>query len=244
MLFRLILVAFLALQGCGSPRGGGSIRIGIDSTWYPIDFGTQTAYVNGFVEELLLEIAKNSGIELERVSANGDSLYEEMKRGRYDAVLSALPPYDFNLAKYDFSENFLELGPVLIVPLASRAGSLQDMKGKIVGTIDGDAAIELLQPCPEVIPRGSYASIPELLNAVASSEIDGALLDLVPAASYLTDLFAGRLKMGTAPLNSSGLHLVTLKDKHGWFLAQFNRTLQQMKKKERLDPILQKWTLL
>ena len=70
-----ISAIFLHGCGCGCDRGGrGPIKIGVDSNWYPLVFGAQNSYVNGFTEELLLDISKQSGLEFERIAANWDAL--------------------------------------------------------------------------------------------------------------------------------------------------------------------------
>ncbi len=149
-----------------------AIRIGIDPNWYPIDFGTQTVYVNGFVEEFLLEVSQQSGLGFERVTANGDTLLEKMKQGHYQAVISSLPPYEFNTAIYDFSHNLIDLGPVLIVPEGGHQNDLEKMNGEHIGVIVGDPAVLLLQKHEGLIVR-NYPTVVHLLEAVTNGEIEG-----------------------------------------------------------------------
>ena len=241
-----IIIFLLALVlhgcGCGSSNRNSVLRIGVDEQWYPLDFGPQQAYVNGFTEDLLLEIARYSGILFEKVGANWDTLLEGIADKRYDAVLTSLPPYPFNRAKYDFSHDFLELGPVLIVPTSSKHKDLGDMKGELLGLITGDPAALLLDKYPEVILR-NYASITDLLNAVANGEIEGALLNRIPAVNYVNDLYANRLKIASAPLTKEGLHLVTAKGKQERLLKAFDRSLDHFQRKKKLSALLKKWNL-
>ena len=243
-IFFCVAVLALFLHGCGCDVRGGrsSVKIGVDADWYPIDFGSQNAYVNGFTEELLLEIAQQTGIEFERITANWDSLYEGMKGGKYQAVLSSLPPYEFNMALYDFSHNFLDLGPVLIVPEGARQSDIEKMSGEHIGVIVGDPVVLLLQKHEGLIVR-NYPSVADLLDAVVNGEVEGALLDRVLAGSYVGDLFSGKLKIAGPPLNEMGLHLVVLKGKQPFLVGQFNKSLAVLKKKKRLQALLRKWQL-
>ncbi|MES2272772.1 MAG: transporter substrate-binding domain-containing protein [Chlamydiota bacterium] len=240
----LFVLSIFILHGCscGSSHHRAAWRIGIDPAWYPIDFGRQQPFVNGFTEDLLLEMAQNNGIEFERISANWDTLFDGLKMKKYEGILSSLPPYDFNMAKYDFSHNFLELGPVLIIPTGEEASDLSKMSGQLVGLVTGDPAVLILQKYPDIILR-NYPSIPDLLNAVERGEIDGALLDRIPAVAYVRDLYAGKLKIGSAPLNEAGLHLISLKGKNEHLVNLFNRSLDQMQKKKTLQSLLKKWHL-
>ncbi len=228
--------------GCGTPGNAGGLKIGIDPNWYPIDFGPQASYVNGYTEDLLLEIARYSGIEFEKIPANWDSLLDGMKEKRYDAVLSSLPPYEFNTAKYDFSENFLELGPVLIVPVDSRYAELSKLGGELVGVVTGDPAVLQIQKYGDIVIR-NYMSITDLLNAVANGEIEAALLNRVPASAYIADLYAGKLKIASDPMTDAGLHLVAPKGKNERLIALFNKSLDHLKKKKKVGDLRKKWDL-
>lgn len=240
----IILFLFLLLQGCssGNQSKANVFRIGVDEEWYPIDFGAQQDYVNGFVEDLLIEIANYSGIKFEKISVNWDVLLEGMHNKKYDAVLSSLPPYNFNLAKYDFSQNFLDLGPVLIVSTGAAHRKLKQMKGELVGVLTGDPAFLLFQGYPEVVVR-YYPTIPDLLNALVAGEIQGGLLNQIPAVNYIQDLYAGKLAIASSPMTDAGLHLVALKGRKEFFVRAFDKNLAALKKKKKLQALLQKWQL-
>jgi len=237
----LLVVSFF-LSSCGCEPKGKVVRIGIDPEWYPISFGAQQSFVNGYTEELLLEAARYTGIDFEKYSANWDSLLEGLKKKKYDAVLSSLPPYNFNQAQFDFSENFLQLGPVLIVPIGSSRNDLNKMGGELVGVLTGDPAVLVLNQHPDIILR-NYASIPELLDSIANGEVEGGLLNQIPATAYVQDLYSNKLKIVDGPLTEAGLHLVSLKDKNHHLIQQFNKAIAQMEKKKKLQSLQQKWHL-
>lgn len=238
-LLRLFVLALLAC-GCscgnGSPRG--AMRIGIDTQWYPLDFGHQTSYVNGYTEDLLLEMARYSGMQFELVTANWDTLVDGLKEDKYDAILTSMPPYEYNTAKYDFSKNYLDLGPVLIVPTGATQTDLSKMNGAMVGIIANDRAALVLEKYPTILIR-RYNSIPDLLNAVATGEIQAALLSRIPAVNYVSDLYAGALQIVGAPMTDAGLHLVAPKGR----IKGFSKTLEALRKRKTLDALLKKWQL-
>lgn len=228
----------LFLAACGGKKG--AFRIGIDPTWSPLNFGAEQPYVNGFTEELLLEIARYSGMEFERVSANRDTLLEGLEKGKYEAVLTSLPPYNFNEARYEFSKNFLDLGPVLIVSQNFSGTKLTDLE--VVGLVTGDPARLLVQKYPELVVR-TYASLPFLLNAIIAGEIDGALHSQIPTLNYVHDLYVGQLKIVGNPMGDAGLHLVVRKDKQPALLKHFDASLKSLKRKKRVQALLKKWQL-
>lgn len=237
--FRIFLVLCIVFfQGCS--KTSVKPKIGIDSSWEGMGFGRQASYVNGYVEELLLEIAHHEGIEFEKISANSGDLLTGLAEKKYDAVISDLPRYTFNLAKFDFSQNFLDLGPVLIVPMKAKYKKLSQIKEEVVGVVSGDAYPSILKDYPEIRVRG-FMSPPDLLNAVRDGRVSAALLDRILADSYVSDLYAGQLKMIQTPLNDLGLHLVVEKGSQKELLESFDRSLQYLKKKKKLKALSKKW---
>jgi polar amino acid transport system substrate-binding protein len=231
----LILTLFFSACSSSSQKG---IRIGIDPLWYPQDFGPQTAYVNGYTEDLLLEMSRYSGLRFELVRANWDTLLEGLRSGKYDAVITALPPYESTRAKYDFSENFLSLGSVLIIPKGGYKRDLSALKGDMVGIIANDPAELIIARHPTLILR-TYSSIPDLLNAVAKGEIQGALLNQIPAANFVSDLYATSLEIVGEPLTDEGIHLIGLKGG----IKSFEKNLELLRKKKRINALQKKWNL-
>ena len=231
------LLLTLMLCSCGmSPRE--VLRVGIDPNWYLANFGAQTSYVNGYTEDLLLEMSMYSGIHFELVRANSDNLLDGINEGKYDAVMTTLPPYEYNLAKYSFSENVLDLGPVLIVPYQAKKNTLEKLENDLIGIIANAPAEQILAEYPTIVIR-QYPTIPDLLNAVVARQIDGALLEQIPAVNYISDLYAGVLEIQGKPLTQAGVHLVGPKGRIGGF----NSALKSLRKKKVLENLKKKWEL-
>jgi polar amino acid transport system substrate-binding protein len=235
------LVGLFFFYGCGKSEKE-RFKIGVDSSWYPLDFGSQTAYVNGFVDDVLLEIASMEGVELEKVSANSDTLFEGLREKKYDAVLTALPRYPFYLAKYDFSSNFLDIGPVLIAPKNATYRNLNGIKGGSIGILLQDPVQNLLLSYPEFKIQ-SFMSIPDLLDALVQGELVAVLLDRIPAVQYVGDLYHSQLKIVSSLQKERGLHLVVQKGDHSKSFQEFNDRLIALKKKKKLKVLRQKWSL-
>lgn len=240
--FFLLALALFSSCSCGHQSRRGLLRIGVDPSWYPLNFEELQAYVNGYTEDLLLEISRYEGLAFEKVPANWDTLFEGMHEGKYDAILSSMPPYAFNAARFDFSENFLELGPVLITSSDASYRELSQLSGELVGVLSSNPAVLLVEKYPKVIVR-NYPSIPDTLNAIVNGEIEAAVLDRLPAVNFVRDLYIGKLKVASGPLNEFGLHLVAPKGKAEKLLRAFNNALGNFKKKKKLEAFQQKWNL-
>ncbi len=238
-----LLILSLFLESCSFEDAKTSAyRIGIDSSWFPVDFQEKNPFVLGFTEELLLEISRMTGMKFEKINANWNTLLPDLKKEKYDAVLSSLPPYNFNLGQYEFSEPFLEIGPVLITGIDSKYKDLEQMKLKIVGLLLGSKDIMIVQKYPDIIIQ-MFDSYSEMLSQLEKGAVDGAIIQLVPAVGYLNDTFYDKLKIATPPLNKEALRLVTLKDKNDFLRKKFDKALNKLKNKKTYQNLLKKWNL-
>ncbi len=239
-LLSALLATLLFLCGCGKEQI--VLRVGVDPNWYPLNFEAQQPFVNGFIDDLLQEVASYSGMRIERIETNWDTLLDGMREKRYDAVITSIPPYNFNMAKYDFSKNVLDLGPVLILQEGMNVKGLDDLSHELVGIITGGDASMILQKHSDILMRG-YSVVPVMLDALTDGDIRGALLDRLPATSYVRDLYAGALKIWGKPLSAKGLHLAVLKGQQKRALELFDKSLEQMQKKNKMEALLAKWQL-
>ena len=88
-----------------------------------------------------------------------------------------------------------------------------------------------------------YDSIPKALNDIVDGTVDGAIVDILSAVAYCQDLYQGKLKIVTDPLNNEGLRMLTLKDQAHDFLLHFNHGLEKLKTSGAYDKLLYKWNL-
>lgn len=241
-IYSLFILILLVLFGCSSNSSEGR-KVGIDASWYPLEFGQRTNSVTAFSTELLSEIGKEEKIPFVRLTVNWDTLLEGLKKGSYEAILTSMPPYIFNEKLFDFSAIYLPLGPVLVVPVNSPIKSLQDLNGKEIAVIAGSSSALLLEPSQGVLIR-DYLSIPEALNSLAAGSLDGAMVDILSAVAYCNDLYQGKLKIVTPPLNDEGLRLVTIRGAAPDLVSGFNRGLEALKKSGSYDKLLAKWGLM
>ena len=233
-----LILPLLFLYGCSCSHHVPKTRVGVDPSWYPLDFGLQRPYVNGFVEETLLDMARYEGSSFELIQTSSDSLKDGLRTGKYDAVLTSEPIRESTLASFEFSSNLLDTGPVLITAKDGKWKSLDDMNDELVGVIAGDPTIALISKQPNIVIR-SFNSVPELLNAVVYGDVQAAVLNRIPAINFVRDLYAGELKIVGKPMTDQGLRLMTMKGKMG----SFGVHLTSLQRKKDWPELLKKWGL-
>ncbi len=233
---------FLLILTCCSKSGKSGRGVGVDPYWFPLGFGTRDNSVTAFSTELLTEIGKKEKIPFLKVSVNSSDLMEGLQKGNYEAILSSMRPYIFNQDLFDFSDVYLALGPVLVVPSRSTIHSLQDLDGKEIAVIDGSSYDQILEKSKGVIIR-YYDSMPKALNDTLLGTVDGAMIDILSAGAYCRDLYEGELKIATRPLNDEGLRLIVKHQTAEDMVKGFNAGLDQMKKDGSYAKLLDKWGL-
>ncbi len=237
-----VFCSLFFLWGCGSSSSSSNYEIAIDPSWAPLNFQERQNNVLGFTTELLTQVSRQEKISVSLLNTNWDSLFEGLNDQKYQAVLSSLYPYNFNLDLYSFSEPFLELGPVLIVPMEASDRSLEALSGKAIGAIAGSPEILLLEKDPTLLIR-TYATVPEALNDLVSGSIQGAILPALTASAYVNHLYFRKLMIVSGPLNEEALRLITLKGTSPELIEKFNKALDHMKKNGDYEKLLSKWNL-
>ncbi len=237
----LYLIALIVFS-CSNPMGKATYRIGIDPTWYSANFGEKEYYVTGFIEDLLQEVSRLSNVSFEKIPTNRENLLPNLRQRKVDGILYTLDPYNFNQEKYLFSDILLAIGPVLVVSAEEKVKTLQDLQSKIVGIASGSSYVSILEKYPTIV-IATFDSYPFLLQALATSAINGALLEAVPAIGYLQETFYKQLKIIGEPLNNHAIRLITGKDLPSPLLHDFDAALKKLKKNMGYQKLLEKWQL-
>jgi len=240
---RIILLLLLLLtSSCSGKKSGSGYEIGIDPTWYPLQTPGQEKNILAFSVELLVEIAKREHLQLAIRSVNWNNLMQGLEEKKYDAILTSLPRYNFNLKAYSFSQPYLMTGPVLIVPRNSSIKNVKMLEGKEIGIVKGSSATLLLQSAPGVILR-TYDSVPNALVDLQDQHIEAAAIDSIIAQDYIRNFYSQTLKIVPPPLDDEGLRLITLHNAAPKLINRFNKGLSTLKKNGEYEKLLQKWGL-
>ncbi len=241
-----IRIWFLALLcacfSCSSPSNLKTYRIGFDPSFYPVHLKGKEANVFAFSSELLKEIGQIKKVHFERVSVSWDNLLWGLKENKYEAMISAMQPYNFNLSKYSFSDIFLPTGPVLVVRRNSAIGSLEDMQDKYLAFEESNENFTLLEKYPQIIIK-PYQNIPNALDQLEKGQVEGVLISAIFAKNYIQDFFEDQLMIATPPLTDEGLKAVTLREKSPQLISLFNEGLEELKRSGRYKELLIKWNL-
>ncbi len=238
-LFPFLLLLFTA--SCALHHPLKEVSIGIDPSWFPLQIPQRRGNVMAFSIELLKEIGRLENLSFTKVRMNWDNLTWGLHNKKYTAILSSMSPYPFKQQTFAFSESYLPTGPVLLVATTFPFHGIEALDGTEIATLPGTGGELLLEKSPSILIR-PYDSIPEALNAVATGVIDGAIVNVLTAAAYCSNLYQGKLKIATSPLNDDGLRCIALREQQE-IIDAFNRGLDKLKKNGTLLKLQKKWQL-
>ncbi len=236
--FLFILLCFF--MGCSAVKEEYSVAL--DPSWAPLFLEGKEKQITAFSTELLQQVGNREDIIFKKFTVSWDQLLTGLQEKKYDAILSSVQPYAFNAKLYDFSNIYLSTGPVLIVPITSTVTSLTELSGKQVAVQPQIKDTLILEKYEGILIR-NYSSVPQALNALERGDVDAALVDVLLAKAYIRDLYHGKLKIVSSPMDTEGLRLLTRHGEHPKLIAAFNRGLKALQKQEKLDDIEKKWGL-
>ncbi len=217
-------------------------KIGVDPTWFPLDVINKEPYILAFSNELLQKIAEIKHLQLERITVSWDNLLEGLNTRQYQGILSSLEPYTFNLEKYQFSENFLNTGSVLVMRESATKLEADSLAEKEIAALSQNDEQLLMQKYPDAFIR-MYDSLQQALIDLLDGHLDGIFMGYLQAFSYVNDLYYNQLKIMSAPINQEGLKLVTLAKEQTKLIQLFNEGLNELKSSGEYERLLNKWKL-
>jgi ABC-type amino acid transport substrate-binding protein len=247
---RLLIFIFLILGVIGflwTKCSTESIKFFIvarDPSWSPLILLNKEPNVRAFSDELLNAIATQENIEVRIVADKVTNLLSGLDNKNYDGILTSILPAPQFRDKYLISENYLLLGPVLIVRKNSTIASLEQMENKTLGILRGSSIVFEIDKYPSmlIVPFGDPL---KGLESLMNNNIDGMIIDILPAYGYTHNFFVEQLKIATPPLTRKGLHLISRNDAPSAQLnTAFNQGLKELKTDGKYNELIQRWDLI
>lgn len=109
----------------------GVLNVGTEGTYAPFTFHNEEDKLTGYDVEVIREIAKRMGLEVEFQETQWDSMFAGLNANRFDLIANQVGINEDRLANYDFSEPYTYSSAVIVVPAENEdIKSFEDLKGK------------------------------------------------------------------------------------------------------------------
>ncbi|MCL4457516.1 MAG: ABC transporter substrate-binding protein/permease [Nitrospirae bacterium] len=194
----------------------------------------------GFEVDLANAIAKELGIEARQLQNAWDSLIPALKRGDFDIAMNGIEITPQREGEVLFSKPYYIYTEQLVVRKnETRIKSIDDLKGKKVGTLSGAVAQDILMNIGGVDVK-VYSGQVEPYEDLALGRLDAVLLDLPIAAYYAKP--NPKLKYAGNPIGE-GFYGIAIKKRDSELKNTIDEILIKLLKTGELEKIYRKWDL-
>jgi len=211
--------------------------IGIDPTLQPMEY-MENGKMLGYDIDLANFIAKELGTQVEFKNILFDNLFSALEQKQIDMIISAVTITPERQKKYDFSDQYLNAGQVIITKKNNTLiKSTADLKRKKIatqkGTTNEESAIKYT--ADNLVIR--YPDFEQATKALVDDKVDALFTDL-PSAKGIT-VANPTLKIASDPFTNEYYGIVFRKGDPA--VKQVNQALESIRVKGFLTDLKQKW---
>jgi ABC-type amino acid transport substrate-binding protein len=226
----------------------GVFRIGIDPSFPPFESddgkgnlsGLDIALAHEMVQDWSSEIVTNT-IRVQYVYTGFDGLYDALKAGQFDAILSALPYDPTKTEDVNFSHSYFDGGPLIVVRADdTKTKSWYDLAGERVGVELGSSGDSFARKWQRRLKYDlrEYDTPIDALRALRAGSLDAVFTDAITFDDFAKT--SSGLKMVGDPL-SNDLYVIAVGKDAPTLLGQINAVIDAMKRDGRMEKLQKEW---
>jgi len=242
----LLMVA--ALVSCNQAKTDSAakpvIKVASDTSFPPMEFVADNKDIVGFDIDLLNAIGEAEGFTPKFETVSWDGIFAALENGSFDMIASSVSITDERKQKYDFSDPYVTVGQVLVVPVAdAKTTKMADLAGKEIGVQIGTTGDQAAQAAKVVKVKG-FPEIGLAFQDLVNGNLAGLLIDSPVAADYALNNanFKGKVKI-VGELVTSEPYGYTLKKGNADLLAKLNKGIADLTANGKLAELKAKWAL-
>ncbi|HDD0314753.1 TPA: ABC transporter permease subunit [Staphylococcus aureus] len=217
----------------------GELRVGLSADYAPMEFEHT---VNGKTEyagvdiDLAKKIAKDNNLKLKIVNMSFDSLLGALKTGKIDIIISGMTSTPERKKQVDFSDSYMMTKNIMLVKKdkVNEYKDIKDFNNKKVGAQKGTEQEKIAQTEIENASITSLSRLPDVILALKSGKVEGAVVEKPVAEAYLKQ--NPKLGISNVKFNEEKKDTVIAVPKDSpKLLSQVNKTIKEVKDKGLID---------
>ncbi|HDG5526649.1 TPA: ABC transporter permease subunit [Staphylococcus aureus] len=217
----------------------GELRVGLSADYAPMEFEHT---VNGKTEyagvdiDLAKKIAKDNNLKLKIVNMSFDSLLGALKTGKIDIIISGMTSTPERKKQVDFSDSYMMTKNIMLVKKdkVNEYKDIKDFNNKKVGAQKGTEQEKIAQTEIENASITSLSRLPDVILALKSGKVEGAVVEKPVAEAYLKQ--NPKLGISNVKFNEEEKDTVIAVPKDSpKLLSQINKTIKKVKDKGLID---------
>ncbi|HCV9201468.1 TPA: ABC transporter permease subunit [Staphylococcus aureus] len=217
----------------------GELRVGLSADYAPMEFEHT---VNGKTEyagvdiDLAKKIAKDNNLKLKIVNMSFDSLLGALKTGKIDIIISGMTSTPERKKQVDFSDSYMMTKNIMLVKKdkVNEYKDIKDFNNKKVGAQKGTEQEKIAQTEIENASITSLSRLPDVILALKSGKVEGAVVEKPVAEAYLKQ--NPKLGISNVKFNEEEKDTVIAVPKDSpKLLSHINKTIKEVKDKGLID---------
>ena len=217
----------------------GELRVGLSADYAPMEFEHT---VNGKTEyagvdiDLAKKIAKDNNLKLKIVNMSFDTLLGALKTGKIDIIISGMTSTPERKKQVDFSDSYMMTKNIMLVKKdkVNEYKDIKDFNNKKVGAQKGTEQEKIAQTEIENASITSLSRLPDVILALKSGKVEGAVVEKPVAEAYLKQ--NPKLGISNVKFNEEEKDTVIAVPKDSpKLLSQINKTIKEVKDKGLID---------
>jgi ABC-type amino acid transport substrate-binding protein len=217
------------------------VRIATDAVNLPFSFGSGTG-VQGLDVDIGAEIGKDLGYEVKWIKMPFERLFEILKKGEVELVISAISITPDRKKELAFSEPYFASGNTIAHRRDNKkVKDLASLAGKKVGAQSSSTGHRFLetQKTAANVTIAKFPTLDDALGALNRTEVDAVVGD-EPILTYSIYKSFPNLMTGGLRVTEEEYGVVTRKNEKE-LLAKVNATIARLKKSGGLVELRKKW---
>ncbi|MFW2648801.1 ABC transporter permease subunit [Staphylococcus aureus] len=217
----------------------GELRVGLSADYAPMEFehtvNGKTEYA-GVEIDLAKKIAKDNNLKLKIVNMSFDSLLGALKTGKIDIIISGMTSTPERKKQVDFSDSYMMTKNIMLVKKdkVNEYKDIKDFNNKKVGAQKGTEQEKIAQTEIENASITSLSRLPDVILALKSGKVEGAVVEKPVAEAYLKQ--NPKLGISNVKFNEEEKDTVIAVPKDSpKLLSQINKTIKEVKDKGLID---------
>ena len=202
----LVLISVLSLTGCQKKESAKKLVLATEAGFAPYEY-----YKNGEIVgvdiDIVNEIAKELGYELEIKDVAFDSIINEVKTSKSDIGAAGISYTKERAEEVDFSVNYAESRQIIVVKDDSTISSPNDLSGKKISVQLGSTADSYLTENYNNISLVREKKFLAAIQDLKDDKVDCVVMDEVPAK----ELVSPGLKILSDPVTTDSYGMIVKK---------------------------------
>lgn len=249
ILFIVVAVLSVLLVACGGTASKAPLKVGTSADYPPYESKDQSNNFIGFDMDLVREIGKRSGHEIQIVDMSFDGLIAAVQEGKVDAVIAAMQATDARKEKVDFTKPYHFVSDAFIanpkndVPMKTAKDAAGKKIGVQTGTVQEKWVMDNLVK-PGLTKEDQVFRYDRADNA--GLDLQAGRIDLVlviaDAGKKLADQMGLKVALVTKETVAAG-QAIAIKKGNSALQAEFDKAIDDIQKDGTLDQLLKKYSL-